>query len=286
MTSNDLLFLVIFIIVPTAAIVSGFWYLLVVRRTPKAPRVVQTENDRPAQNETAISAPAVETIETPEPAPAQAPETPIILADLNTLDSEESEDAQAIGELSPMTADLLADSDVQGDEDQQTSGISDEEERRALWQEIEQSPAGLTATEEIPEWDDEAVEDSEGTTHQNADDEEVPLLPHEQNATEQWEVDEDELRTPEDESPEPSDDDSTGELVDPDLDEDSKSDGAEDDEDDGESRQRARLMPAEPVKRPKNRKGRQSGRRVPRIPRLRRNEGRVERGDGPDDVPL
>lgn len=111
MDSDDILFLVVFIIIPTAIVVSGFWLLLFLRR------------GRPA--------PVISTAETEHETETTSDEQPTVIID----DLEDGAEEELIG---PMTADLLAESE---------EPLVDEPEQETIETEI-LDPTGRT--EEIP----------------------------------------------------------------------------------------------------------------------------------------
>lgn len=293
MLNDDLLFLLVFVILPTAVVVSGFWLFVVVRRQPT--RIVRVEREQTGPDDATLAVSQVtspphaeETLvhiatidsellqergsATPEP----APESP--------LPADEFDDErQAVEDVSPLAADLLYSEpeEIPASGDTQTFATLPDPPELETEHAGEAHPTQRGQTEEIPTVgnplapSEEEPETSDDASARHAEPTVAPKQGTDELKAANWEISDDEL-TANSDTEESASDEAPQQAVDGEDDDNDDETGERDEAEErsGEDRRRPerRLIPGQHAERT-TRRGRHPRRRAPRFPRLRRDEG-------------
>lgn len=273
MTDDGILYLVVFIILPTAIVVSGFWLLFLVWRNRRpqpeaeqsADEVVMDEDvtaeqpavdDEPELEEEVVVAERQLDDAAEEQEPASVVEEPVIEeaeADIPT-EVEPSGAPEPVEEIDSVAADLLA---------------QEHEPELDAVDELAPLPDDLAAhTEEIPDVSGAPFEPARLKAADDSEWRPMPAIepePEPEPTADETEVETEREEDVEDQpEPEP---------------------GAEEAPTEEEEQQpSSRLLPGAHSQPRPARRGRHTGRHVPRLRRSRRDEGSVEGGDGPGGV--
>lgn len=109
MATGDILFLLLFIVLPTAVIVSGIWAIVFVRMRPPAARGAESEQSDEVSEPIALAAPAIDETVTIAAIAAHAAEPNVVGPPLDAIAQPQLSEREAIANVDPVAADLLFD---------------------------------------------------------------------------------------------------------------------------------------------------------------------------------
>ncbi len=319
MASGDIIFILLFIVLPTTVIVSGFWVILFVARNPD-----RSISSSPAHSSLSASVTDLE----PEPLALEEGEllTTTQSTGQETVPTEISDQpadqpSESIDDLSPVAADLLAEEAARREATATAAQQATKQAEEVALATTDEEATKISPTEEIPELADPMEVDltsddllpdpgeeslaSQGNIVQfdtwRADSRQIERAGNieqaEANDDTGLTIELDELEEPLDESleetasgpDEASAEDSPPEPAEPDSNDEMTANLADLEAEDHVSLppqpNRALLVPSHTAERKNRRNSRSTGRQVPQISRsIRRDESVVERGDSVSDL--